>query len=314
MSYQIIAEKPIGEVITDQGAYMQMKLMHIVCDTISQIPEPLPAWATGSRCDVTADGGAVYMLNNARNWEKVNFFGNAGGDSGTTDYSELTNKPQINGVTLSGNKTAADLNLETDLSDYYTKQQTDSKITEKVAEIVADAPEDFDTLKEMSDWIENHEESAAAMNSAIQGKVDKETGKGLSTNDYTTAEKTKLAGLPASLIVYDNTIMSENKYVEVPSGSAIGTTITGALPFTLSPGDVIFINVGEGENDHIIPPFMLTWGSNVQIYVAVNSVDDFSVVGYIKIWLYDASHFRVKVLKQATTSIVWVNVSRLKIK
>lgn len=28
-------------------------------------------------------------------------------------------------------------------------------------------------------------------------KVDKETGKGLSTNDYTTTEKNKLAGIPA---------------------------------------------------------------------------------------------------------------------
>ena len=29
----------------------------------------------------------------------------------------------------------------------------------------------------------------------LEGKVDKVTGKGLSTNDYTTAEKNKLAGL-----------------------------------------------------------------------------------------------------------------------
>ena len=29
----------------------------------------------------------------------------------------------------------------------------------------------------------------------LAGKVDKVDGKGLSTNDYTTAEKTKLAGL-----------------------------------------------------------------------------------------------------------------------
>lgn len=89
-----------------------------------------------------------------------------------------------------------------DPDNYYTKQQTDTKITEKVAEIVADAPQDFDTLKEISDWIDSHEDSAAAMNSAIQanataitGKVDKETGKGLSTENYTTAEKTKLAGI-----------------------------------------------------------------------------------------------------------------------
>ena len=35
----------------------------------------------------------------------------------------------------------------------------------------------------------------AQTNNLLGGKVDKETGKGLSTNDYTTAEKEKLAGL-----------------------------------------------------------------------------------------------------------------------
>lgn len=89
-----------------------------------------------------------------------------------------------------------------DLSDYYTKSQTSSLISEKVAEIVANSPEDFDTLKEISDWIESHEDSAAAMNSAISSnttainnKVDKVTGKGLSTNDFTNALKTKLDSL-----------------------------------------------------------------------------------------------------------------------
>lgn len=37
--------------------------------------------------------------------------GNGGGGEGTTDYTSLTNKPQINGVELSGNKTSANLNL-----------------------------------------------------------------------------------------------------------------------------------------------------------------------------------------------------------
>lgn len=75
-----------------------------------------------------------------------------------------------------------------------------SKIMLSIAEVVAEAPEDFDTLKEISDWISGHEDSAAAMNSAIRanttaitGKVDKETGKGLSTNDFTTSEKVKLS-------------------------------------------------------------------------------------------------------------------------
>ena len=34
-----------------------------------------------------------------------------GGGGGTSNYNSLTNKPQINGVTLSGNKTSADLNI-----------------------------------------------------------------------------------------------------------------------------------------------------------------------------------------------------------
>lgn len=39
--------------------------------------------------------------------------------------------------------------------------------------------------------------TTAAMNAALGNKVDKVSGKGLSTNDYTTAEKEKLAGLSA---------------------------------------------------------------------------------------------------------------------
>ena len=44
----------------------------------------------------------------------------------------------------------------------------------------------------------------AATETALLGKVDKETGKGLSTNDYTTAEKNKLAGLSN----YDDTAVN----------------------------------------------------------------------------------------------------------
>ena len=49
-----------------------------------------------------------------------------------------------------------------------TREEVEKIVTDEVAKIVADAPEDFDTLKEMSDWISQHEDSVAAMNSAIQ--------------------------------------------------------------------------------------------------------------------------------------------------
>lgn len=40
-------------------------------------------------------------------------------------------------------------------------------VADGIAQIIADAPEDLDTLKEISDWIINHPNDAAALNSAI---------------------------------------------------------------------------------------------------------------------------------------------------
>lgn len=53
---------------------------------------------------------------------------------------------------------------------------------EEVAKIVAGAPEAYDTLKELADWLANHETDAASMNSAIQ------------TNKTDIANLTKLVG------------------------------------------------------------------------------------------------------------------------
>ena len=60
-----------------------------------------------------------------------------------------------------------DTDVATSLTPYAKSADVTKEITNKVAEIIADAPEDFNTLKEMSDWISNHENDASAMNSAI---------------------------------------------------------------------------------------------------------------------------------------------------
>lgn len=44
-------------------------------------------------------------------------------------------------------------------------------VADEIAKVVGEAPESLDTLKEISDWISSHSESAAAMNSAIQGNT-----------------------------------------------------------------------------------------------------------------------------------------------
>ena len=49
--------------------------------------------------------------------EAINDLIDSGGGGGTSNYNDLTNKPTINNVTLSGNKTLADLGIATKTSD-----------------------------------------------------------------------------------------------------------------------------------------------------------------------------------------------------
>lgn len=71
----------------------------------------------------------------------------------------------------------------------------DSKISAAIDELIGGAPETYDTLKEIADYIGTHEDVSDALNTAIGGKVDKVEGKGLSANDFTDALKAKLEAM-----------------------------------------------------------------------------------------------------------------------
>lgn len=92
---------------------------------------------------------------------------------------------------------------EVDLSGYTTKTElneaitgvpllVDTKVNTAIASVVDSAPATFDTLKEIATWIETEGVDTAGLAASIAGKVDKEAGKGLSTNDFTTELKEKL--------------------------------------------------------------------------------------------------------------------------
>lgn len=68
----------------------------------------------------------------------------------------------------------------------------DAKISAAIDGLIGGAPETYDTLKEIADYIATHQDAADALTAAVGGKVDKETGKGLSANDFTDALKAKL--------------------------------------------------------------------------------------------------------------------------
>lgn len=88
-------------------------------------------------------------------------------------------------------------------------------VTEKVAEVVGTATESFNTLGEME--------------TAINNKVDKVNGKGLSTNDFTDADKTKLNSALQSYTETDPTVPAWAKADKKPTYTA---SEVGALPNT----------------------------------------------------------------------------------
>lgn len=65
-------------------------------------------------------------------------------------------------------------------------------VADEIAKIVAGAPEDLDTLKEISDWISGHSDDAAAMNSAIQ-----------TNSSAITALQTLIGSLPEGVTATD---------------------------------------------------------------------------------------------------------------
>ena len=72
---------------------------------------------------------------------------------------------------------------------------TETYVDNKVSALVNSAPETLDTLNELAAALGNDENFATTVATQISAKVDKVEGKGLSTEDYTTEEKTKLAGI-----------------------------------------------------------------------------------------------------------------------
>jgi len=113
------------------------------------------------------------------------------GGGGTTDYTDLTNKPSINGVVLTGNKTTSDLGIEENVqADWDEADTTAPSYIKNKPNIPAGVVVDT-----TYDGTSENAQAGTAVAQAISTKVDKVTGKGLSTNDFTNADKTKLDGI-----------------------------------------------------------------------------------------------------------------------
>lgn len=113
--------------------------------------------------------------------------------------------------------------------------------TSQIETLVDGKLQDYDTSTEVDNKLKDYTKTTD-LNNLLNNKVDKVTGKGLSTNDYTTAEKNKLAGIAAGAQVNvlegvqlngtDLTVTDKKVNVVIPSAAEYtiveqGTAETG---------------------------------------------------------------------------------------
>ena len=185
-------------------------------------------------------------------------------------YTDLSNKPTIPTVDVTKSYVDTQLATKANASNVYTKAEVDSKVSSvyRVKGSVASyanlptvdvtigdvynvndtganyvATSTTPTWDKLSETVDlSGYATTAAMNSALGNKVDKVSGKVLSTNDYTTAEKNKLAGIAASANNYSlpaatssvlggvktsTGITNSSGTISVTYGTAAGTACQG---------------------------------------------------------------------------------------
>ena len=120
---------------------------------------------------------------------------------------------------------------------------SESYVNTKIAEMVDSAPETLDTLNELAAALGDDPNFATTIANQISTKVDKIEGKGLSTNDYTSSEKTKLAGIATGATANIGTITG----VTASTGLSGGGT-SGAVSLSLATSGVTAGSYGPTGN------------------------------------------------------------------
>lgn len=131
----------------------------------------------------------------------------------TNGLMSSSDKVKLDGIETGANKTVIDSSLSdtstNPVQNKVVKAGLDA-VNSRIDAITDGADKKLDTFKEISDYLANHQTEYEALAAISSNKVDKVDGKGLSTNDYTNEEKTKLYGIASGAEVNQNAFSSMN--------------------------------------------------------------------------------------------------------
>lgn len=127
--------------------------------------------------------------------------------------------------------------------------------------LINGAPATYDTLKEISDYLENHQTEYTALLTTVGGKVDKVTGKGLSTYDFTAAYKALLDGL--------GTLASKSSVSESDLDTALAAKVNAASEGNHSHANKTVLDGITADN-------VTAWNGKSKITVGTAQPTDFA--------------------------------------
>lgn len=104
------------------------------------------------------------------------------------------------------NKKSDKTYVDIELNKRYLKNEvfTKDEVLQRIKDVIGSAPEALDTLSEIATALNNDANFAGTMTKQLSGKVDKVSGKQLSDENYTKAEKNKLAGIESNANNYSH--------------------------------------------------------------------------------------------------------------
>ena len=130
-----------------------------------------------------------------------------------------SDKSKLNGIESNANKTTVDSSMSDSSTNPVQNKIVKKYVDDAVKDLVNSAPEELDTLKELADYLTDDTIEGSVAKS-LSNKVDKISGKGLSTNDFTDTLKTKL----------DNIDDGANNYIHPTYTAITGKPIANQTP------------------------------------------------------------------------------------
>jgi hypothetical protein len=150
-----------------------------------------------------------YVRTEPRDFGEITLIRNASAElEGTivSNYNEHESEIDGLGVTIAMHTTEETAHPEMRaamMADIYTKTEVDDAVDTAINNLISSAPGTLNTLDELAASLGDDANFASTITTALTGKVDKVTGKGLSTEDYSSAEKSKLAGIATGATAND---------------------------------------------------------------------------------------------------------------